>query len=417
MVAQRLFVDPDAASRLAAWCWILGIALCASVAVSQILLFIAALAALPALRRSGARLAVPPGGLLLAVFASWTLASALLSAAPRMALWESKEILLLGVPALGAALLDGRQAAERAGIAALAAGAALSLWGILEYTRGLPNPYERIRGPLSHHLTYAGIIMLLWVAAAAWCRSPFPALRRAALLALAPLGAALLLNQSRSAWLGAAAGLGTLAARGPRRPALALLAAAALVVGLHPGLRARAASLVDTAGDTSIEARRAMRRTGLRMIAEHPWFGTGPGGVPPAYARLQDSRYPLPLVQHLHSNLPQIAAERGIPAAAAWTAAWLLMAARLIPPAASIGPSPRRNPAADGPGRRGPGASLQALWGAQVSRPEMAPAALAGLAAFCVMGMFEYNFGDAEPSTLLLGLLALPFTGGAGARQ
>jgi hypothetical protein len=42
----------------------------------------------------------------------------------------------------------------------------------------------------------------------------------------------------------------------------------------------------------------------------------------------------------------------------------------------------------------------------------MAPAALAALAAFCVMGAFEYNFGDAEPSTLLLGLVALPFTGG-----
>jgi O-antigen ligase len=412
------------ARAAAALIWTLGVALCASVAASQILLGAAALAALLVPRGSTARLRLPPGNLALALFAGWTLLSALLSPTPLHSLWQSKELLLLGVPALGASLLLGAREVERAAVAALAAGVILALWGVGEYFRGLPNPFVRIRGPLSQHLTYAGLVMLLLVAAAGWSASTSPALRRTSLLALAPLAAALLLNQSRSAWLGACAGLTALALPMPRRcgalgsgstpgvrtapavprPAqprflrrfqvpLGLLLAGALAVALFPELRQRALSLIEPGGDTSVKARDAMLLTGGLIIHESPWLGTGPGGIPAAYARLQadysslPEYFPLPQVQHLHSNMMQIAAERGVPALAAWLAFWVMYAwglARM--PQDAVG----------------------------LARPELRITACACIMAFIVMGFFEYNFGDAEPSTLLLGLLALPFARGGG---
>jgi O-antigen ligase len=326
----------------------------------------------------------------LLLFGGWTLLSALAAPGPIPALWKSKEILLLLAPALGATLLRGGREVERAAAAILGCGTILALWGIVEYARGLPNPFVRMRGPLSHHLSFAGLILTLFLAAAACCASRSPLLRRVAMAALAPLGAALLLNQSRSAWLGAAAGVLTLALRGPRRLAIALICVAAVAVAAHPGLRQRALSPLAPEADTSLLARAAMRWTGERMISESPWLGTGPGGVPAAYARLQPPDYPLPVVQHLHSNTLQIAAERGVPAVALWAAFWVALGMALSRPAAH----------------------------AAAGRPELAAAALATSAAFLAMGLFEYNFGDAEPSTLLLGWLALPFVaegGGAAA--
>lgn len=372
----------DGLRAAAAALWSLGIALCASVAASQILLGAAGLVGLVALARGRLAPRLPPGSLALGLFASWTVLSALASAAPAGALWKSKEILLLAVPALGATLLVGARRAERALALALGCGAILAAWGIVEYARGLENPFVRMRGPLSQHLTFAGIVMLLFVAAAACSRAPGTLLRRTALGSLPLLALALLLNQSRSAWLGAAAGLGVLAVVGPRRTAAALLLAGALGVAVHPQARQRALSLFAPESDTSIEARRAMRRTGARMAGESPWLGAGPGGVPAAYARLQDDRYPLPLVQHLHSNSLQIIAERGWPAWIFWSAAWVLLALGL---------------------RRPPEGSVAA------AGPHLSAVALAALASFLVMGAFEYNFGDAEPSTLLLGLVGLPF--------
>jgi O-antigen ligase len=389
------------ARAAAALMWTLGVALCASVAASQILLGAAALAALLALRGSTARLRLPPGSVALALFAGWTLLSALLSPTPLHSLWQSKELLLLGVPALGASLLLGAREVERAAVAALVVGIILALWGVGEYFRGLPNPFVRIRGPLSQHLTYAGLIMLLLVAAAGWSASTSPAVRRTSLAALAPLAAALLLNQSRSAWLGACAGLTALALPMPR-PAprrflrrslvpLGLLLAGALAIALSPELRQRAQSLMEPGGDTSVKARDAMLLTGGLIIHENPWLGTGPGGIPAAYARRQTDYsglpeyFPLPKVQHLHSNIMQIAAERGAPALVAWLAFWVMYAW---------------------------GLARMPLDAVGLARPELGAAACACVMAFIVMGLFEYNFGDAEPSTLLLGLLALPFARG-----
>ncbi|MEE9217593.1 MAG: O-antigen ligase family protein [Acidobacteriota bacterium] len=366
------------------WLWVLGLALGASVAASQILLGLAAIAALGALFACGPRprFHPPPGSLPLALYAGWSLISAAASGSPLLSLLHTKELLLLGVPLLGVALLRGGGEVDRAALALLAAGNILAAWGIAQYALGDFNVFERIRGPLSHHLSFAGILLLLFVAAVAWSASCEPRLRRLALLSLAPLALALLLNQSRSAWIGAAAGLLVLCFTPRRRLPVALLVAGTLAVGLHPQFQHKLTSLMNPAADTSLRARAAMLRTGARMVAERPWLGTGPGLIEPAYARLQPADYPLPRVGHLHSTPLQIAAERGVPALAVWGAFWVALLRAV------------RRPHAGAVGR---------------ARAELRSAAAACSAAFLLMGLFEYNFGDAEPSTLMLGLLALPF--------
>lgn len=371
--------------------WIIAIALCASVALNQILLGLAALAAGAALTlypkehgRAGAGLEkFPPGSQALALYAGWSLVSALLSETPLASLRHTKELLLLGVPAMGAYLLCRPREPERAGFAVVATGAVLALWGTVQFIFGQFTPFVRIRGPLSHHLSFAGLVLLAFLACVAWSRSPDRLLRRAALLALAPLGLALMLNQSRSAWLGTTAGLMLLGFTRVRRVALPLMAVGVLAAALHPGLRGNVLSLTQPLEDTSLRARVVMLQTGARIVVESPLFGTGPGGIEAAYARLQPDDYPLPRVGHLHCTPLQIAAERGVPALLLWLAFWAALGRGLWR---------MRNPEHS------------------ILRRDMGTAAAACAAGFVVMGIFEYNFGDAEPSTLLLGLLALPFT-------
>ena len=94
--------------------------------------------------------------------------------------------------------------------------------------------------------------------------------------------------------------------------------------------------------------------------------------------------YVNPTNPHLHNVPIQIAAERGLPALAAWL--WFVAVA------------------------------LRDLW-RQVRLGPMKAVAAAGLAAVIAMlaaGMFEYNFGDSEFLMLLLGLMTLPFAAARG---
>jgi len=81
---------------------------------------------------------------------------------------------------------------------------------------------------------------------------------------------------------------------------------------------------------------------------------------------------------HLHNNPVQIAAERGLPALAAWL--WFIVAlARDVWKRFRSG-----------------------------SQTFLAAAALASVAALLTAGLFEYNFGDSEVQMLFLIIVTLP---------
>jgi O-antigen ligase len=191
---------------------------------------------------------------------------------------------------------------------------------------------------------------------------------------------ALVVSQTRSAWVGAALGLTVIAVLRAPRLLWLLGAAAAAVLLLRP------ASVVSrlTILDESSRDRYYMWQAGIDMVLDKPVFGQGPGMILAVYPRYRWPEAPNPQQPHLHNNPLQVAAERGLPGLAFFL--WWAVAAF----AAALGEA--RRGAAEGP---------DVVWAAG--------GALGALAAVFVAGLFEYNLGDSEVLMLFLLLTAVPF--------
>jgi O-antigen ligase len=191
---------------------------------------------------------------------------------------------------------------------------------------------------------------------------------------------ALVASQTRSAWIGAVIGLAVVALL--RAPRLLWLVGAATVAVLV--LRPAALTGRLTLGDASTSDRYYMWQAGVDMVLDKPIFGQGPGMVLAVYPRYRWPEATHPMQPHLHNNLLQVAAERGLPGLAFflwWAVALFAVAIREA-----------RRSAAEVPGAGG-----------------AAGGALAALAAVFAAGLFEYNLGDSEVLMLALLLTAVPF--------
>jgi O-antigen ligase len=121
-------------------------------------------------------------------------------------------------------------------------------------------------------------------------------------LVVVPLGAwALVVSQTRSAWIGAAAGLAALVAlallRAPRLLWAAVAVGGALLLVSPGGIRSRLTVL-----DESSRDRYYMWQAGLDMVLDRPVFGQGPGMVEVVYERFKWPEAPNPRQPHLHNN-------------------------------------------------------------------------------------------------------------------
>ena len=199
---------------------------------------------------------------------------------------------------------------------------------------------------------------------------------------------ALLVSRTRNAWLGALVGLAVVAfLRAPK--ALWLVPAAIMVV-----LVARPDPVMErlTVRDASSRDRYFMWQAGLDMVMDKPVFGQGPRMVESAYPDYRWPGAPNPVTPHLHNNVLQIAAERGLPCLAWWL--WWV--------AAAMGDAYRE-------ARRALFATEPRAADAPRGAAAAAVAALAVLAAVMVGGLFEYNFGDSEVLMLVLIVSSLPY--------
>ncbi len=330
--------------------------------------------------------------------------SAMLSRDPVESLWDLREVFLFAAPLVTYAAFRHPRL-RRWGVYSFAAGIFVAVvWGYVQVAVVNGDGF-RPSGPLSHYMTYAGVLMLaVPVLLAVRDKWRTVMMQILAVLALAMVG----LTMTRSAWLGCAAALlvflagrfvtGTAGSGRARRPRLAVYGAT-IVVGFiviallllaiagHEAVVERGASIFDPANATNVD-RLAMAATGLRLIATYPILGIGPGLMAEVYpawavewAVRQDNA-------HLHNNVLQIAAERGMLGLTMWLwmmAAFFVGAWRVLRFSGSHGEG--------GPEAR---------------------AALAALAGFLVMGMFEYNFSDSEVLMALLFILTLPIAASAG---
>ncbi len=223
-------------------------------------------------------------------------------------------------------------------------------------------------------------------AALALLRGRFHSAGTGGMLAILAVGLsswALLVSRTRSAWLGLLAGALVIAVlRAPR-------AALALPVGVVGLLLLRPAPVIErlTVSDESSRDRYYMWQAGLDMIMDRPVFGQGPGMIKYVYPQYRWPQAPNPSAHHLHNNLVQIAAERGLPCLIFWL--WMMIAA--------AGGAWREMRRAALPG----GLPSPSRW--------VAAATLSVLVAMFTAGLFEYNFGDSEVLMFTLVVIALPY--------
>jgi O-antigen ligase len=237
---------------------------------------------------------------------------------------------------------------------------------------------RRPQGTLSHWMTYSGTLMLVVCATVA--RLLYDTRDRAwAAVVMPALIVSLLLTSTRSAWVGAAAGVGiVLLLRDFRLVAILPIAAAFTIAMSPPQVIDRMYSIFDLNDPTSRD-RVAMLQAGVAIVRDHPLTGVGPDMVRHVYADYRVAGAVQESNIHLHNVPMQIAAERGLPALGFWL---VFVGSALI--------------------------SLRPL----LDRPRhrvLAGAAVAATVAMLTAGMFEYNFGDSEFLMLYLILLTLPF--------
>jgi O-antigen ligase len=358
----------------------------------------------PALR---ARLRAPLGWPLLA-FVVATVLSALHAARPGPALLEAKQ--LLGITLFLAAVngFHGGHEIRRALrwlFLAVCVASVLALVQVWACGSGVPlpawadvilrvkldacrtAPFFRARAFFSIYMTLGGSL-LIGLAVALADLAAGVGRRRVERTATALLAAAALaLTYVRSAWLGL--GVAVLCLSGlTRRWALllGLLAAAVLAVVVPSPLQRRAVSIVDPT-DPSATERIYFWQAGRRMILDAPLLGLGPGGVKRHYPAYKDPAARRPGTGHLHNNLIQVAAERGLLGLGAWLAIWIAFFVRA-------------------------GRIYAALPAARAEDRALVAGSLAAVSGFLVAGLFEYNFGDSEVIGLLWVVMAFPFVVG-----
>lgn len=349
-----------------------------SIAVAQILLVLATLCWIASHAQHGERVEVPAFAWPLAAYAALTLLSAGFSSDPASSVEDCKQLILLLLVPLVYDFARGPRARVLVTVA-LTVGAASAIIGIVQYgILNYDNLGRRTQGTLSHWMTYAGTLMLMITVAVA--RLLYDRRDRTwAAMIMPALVVSLALTLTRSAWVGAAAGVGVLLLSKDFRLLAVLPILLATVFAVAPGqLTNRVYSIVDLHDETNRD-RLAMLEAGVSIVRDHPLTGIGPDMVARVYPDYRVAYAVKPTNPHLHNVPMQIAAERGLPALAAWL--WFIVAL------------------------------IRGLLRIVAGRQHMALAAggLGAVAAMLVAGMFEYNFGDSEFLMLFLVLVALPF--------
>ncbi len=323
---------------------------------------------------------IPRSFVPLVLYAAWSLLASATSVNPAISIVDDRDLVLLVlVPLVYTAFTRATEIAWA--YRAVLASAAVSLaWSYLRFAQSPQG--TRIAGFMGHYMTQAGLLSLFCALALA----AFAVLRTRERWAwgAAFVGAcgALVMTLTRSAWIGlVAVAVVVLVATRPKWLVAVPLVAALAFFAAPRAVKQRALSIFD-AGTASNRTRIEYFHAGVMIAKARPLFGTGPATVQlefqnPKYGLSEEARRNV----HLHNNLTQIAAERGLPALLFWLGfmVWTFVdLARL----------------------RGTG-GIVTRWAAV--------AGMAAIAALFVAGMFEYNFGDSEVAMLFLVLATAPF--------
>ena len=263
---------------------------------------------------------------------------------------------------------------------------ALEQLGISGWSRGRD---WRATGFFGHWVTYAEVLQLI----ASLALGLFLALPRKQSLAAVMLGIAvaglvfaLAMTVTRASWIGFAVSVGLMLIVSVSRRTL--LIAGACVIPLVLGAvillqQQRNVGFFDTA-DQSTSWREMVWREGFQLLVSNPrhlLVGVGIDSIKGHWREwglFDNGRQP---IGHMHSNLLQVALERGVPALIVWLLLLGVYAYTLI--------------------------KIIRIDGLAHESRGLALGALGGLAGFFVSGLVHYNWGDSEVVTVLYLIMGL----------
>lgn len=352
-----------------------------SISISQISLALAFLIWIFLLFKKEKKFLFPSFFWGLIAYSVLSLVSSIFSVNPAISLVASKQLLyFLVVPIVTTGFRKSIEI-KRANIALLVSASIAILFSLFYYV-AKAAPGERIAGFMGHYMTQAGVLLLFSAVALSMFIFTRDKLRFLWGIAFCLSQVVLILTSTRSAWIGMViAAAVVLFFYKPKTLIIVPLAVALIMLFSPKEVKQRASSIFSTRSYSNAQ-RIEYLRTGLQIIREYPLLGTGPDTVDmvfqhPKYGLSQEAKRNV----HLHNNIIQIGAERGIPTLIVWltTMVWIVLSlGKLLP---------NRDPA---------------LFPLTV-------AALATILAHFAAGFFEYNFADAEVAVLFLYIITIPF--------
>jgi putative inorganic carbon (HCO3(-)) transporter len=189
---------------------------------------------------------------------------------------------------------------------------------------------------------------------------------------------ALVLTLTRGAWVGWIAGFVSFILLRRVRWAMYLVPLVIIAATFAPmSIFARFVSTFDVKQSSNLDRIR-MAQAGVEMVRDHPILGVGPGNIKETYPLYREPDAPRFRIPHLHNNIVQISAERGLLALTGYLLL-IIFALRLFLQRDEREASPR-------------------TWSS---------AGTAIVVGLTCAGLFEFNFGDSEVLLHLLDLIAL----------
>lgn len=317
----------------------------------------------------------------LVIYALLSLISSFRSVNVEVSLIDSKDLLLfLVVPITYMGLREEKNL--NLGNLALMASVWISILYSLFSHFFAPTQSQRITGFMGHYMTQAGLLLLfisLALGILFFSRGKIRFLWGVTLFFATLI---LIYTMTRSAWIGAAVAASVILFLYKPKTLVLIPIILGLVFLVSPkSVKQRALSIFSLTGYSNVQ-RIEYAKVGLKIMKARPFFGTGPDTVDmefqlPKYGLSEEAKNNV----HLHNNMLQIGAERGIPALLAWLTFLLV-------------------------------AFIDLIKLIKTKKPlvfPLAAGALAALAGLFVAGFFEYNFGDSEITMLFLYVLTIPF--------
>ncbi len=318
----------------------------------------------------------------LLVYCLLSLLSSFLSVNPEISLLDSRSLLLVLIVPIVFTGITSIENIKKANFALLASACISSLYSLF-YFLFQAKPGERITGFMGHPLTQAGLLLLFFSVASSLFLFSRQKSRIVWALGCALAILALALTLTRSAWVGLAVAATIIIALYKPKALIIIPIVITLFFLLSPKhVKNRIISIFNTRSYSNAQ-RIEYLKAGIKIIKDFPLFGTGPNTVDMVF---QNPKYGLSNLAkqnvHLHNNITQIGAERGIPALMVWLTfmGWVFFSL------------------------------FKLLRNKDLARYPLTVGALAALLSLSVAGLFEYNFGDSEITVLFLYIITLPFT-------